>query len=173
MQSVPKGVSMKKATDKVPSDGTDLAPSNDGQALEVRVEDAVMRILGDKVAAGDLPELSRQISQVMVSEQFSGPMPHPRHLRDYDEILPGAAERLMSMAETNLHHFTSTESKALNAEISDRRLGMWLGAGSFTLLVTAGFGAIFVASSPLVPLMFLGAASVGGVTSFIKGRNGQ
>lgn len=36
--------------------------------------------------------------------EFSGPLPHPQTLRQYDEVLPGAAERILRMAEKQQDH---------------------------------------------------------------------
>ena len=36
--------------------------------------------------------------------QFSGPLPDPQNLQRYEQILPGSAERIMAMAETQLAH---------------------------------------------------------------------
>lgn len=35
---------------------------------------------------------------VAVAEKFSGPMPHPMHLRGYKEIVPGSAREILDMA---------------------------------------------------------------------------
>lgn len=39
-----------------------------------------------------------------VHQSFSGPMPPPALFREYDQILPGAAERIMAMAEKEQQH---------------------------------------------------------------------
>lgn len=121
----------------------------------------------------ELTEVTRRITEIAVSEQFSGPMPHPRHLREYDEILPGAAERILSMAERNLEHNVSMDRQVVNAEVADRKLGMLLGAGIFALLIFGAFAALFVSDSAIVPGLFLGTAAIGGVVAFIRGRNGK
>ncbi|MFV0336095.1 MAG: DUF2335 domain-containing protein [Tropicimonas sp.] len=100
-------------------------------------------------------------------------MPHPKHLREYDEVLPGAAERILSMAEYNLEHSISMDQKLAGAEIADRKLGMWLGAGLFGLLIVGAFASLLITSNPVVPGLFLGTAAIGGVVAFIKGRNGR
>lgn len=137
-----------------------------------RIENAIERALEGKVSRRDLPDVARQITRIVVSEQFSGPMPHPKHLREYEDTLPGAAERLLAMAERNLEHGVSMERVAMQAEIADRKLGMWMGAGLFTLMIGAAFGTLFVTDNPVIPGLFLGAAAIGGVVAFIKGRNG-
>lgn len=139
----------------------------------VRIEDAVERVLQGKVQDDDLHELARRVTQIAVSESFSGPMPHPDHLREYDGILPGAAERILSMAESTLAHSTGMEKDMLRAEVADRKLGMLLGGGLFALLIIGAFATLFITDNPLVPGLFLGTAAIGGVVAFIRGRNGR
>ncbi len=100
-------------------------------------------------------------------------MPHPKHLREYDDVVPGAAERILSMAERNLEHNVGMDQKVVGADIADRKLGMWLGAGLFALLILGAFLTLFVTSNPVVPGLFLGTAAIGGVVAFIRGRNGM
>ncbi len=56
-------------------------------------------------------------------EQFSGPVPHPDILKKYDEIMPGLAERLVSMAEDSMRAEVKLKSKAVDVrelEITSR-----------------------------------------------------
>lgn len=43
------------------------------------------------------------IAQAIRSE-FSGPLPHPEILAKYEDILPGAATRILEMAEEQANH---------------------------------------------------------------------
>lgn len=140
--------------------------------LPEEIESAVERALKGKVAKRDIPQITRQITQLVVSEQFSGPLPHPKHLREYEAALPGAAERILTMAERNLDSVIKSNANILAAEIEDRKRGMYLGAALFALLIVCGFASIFLTDSEIVPGLFLGAAAIGGVATFIKGRNG-
>ena len=36
--------------------------------------------------------------------RFSGPLPHPEDLAKYEQVLPGAADRIISMAEQQAAH---------------------------------------------------------------------
>lgn len=47
-------------------------------------------------------------------------MPAPEDLARYDELLPGAAERILSMAEREQHHRTHLERLKLEADIRHR-----------------------------------------------------
>src|SRR5688500_16942969 len=48
---------------------------------------------------------------------MEGPLPPPAILRDYDSIIPGAAERILQMAECEYKHRHSLEDRELNANI--------------------------------------------------------
>lgn len=49
-------------------------------------------------------------SSVQVSETYSGPLPPPEALARYDQIVPGAAERILCMAENEMKHRHENES---------------------------------------------------------------
>lgn len=55
------------------------------------------------------------------SSTFEGPIPPPSLLKEYDLILPGAAERIIAMAENEGRHRQDLESKALNANIDAQK----------------------------------------------------
>lgn len=73
------------------------------------------------------------------------------------------------MAEKQQNHAVALETTAINAEIADRKLGMWLGFVALILLL--GFAAFFgYLDKPIIAGLFLTAAAIGSVTAFIKGR---
>jgi uncharacterized membrane protein len=143
----------------------------DERELSPRIEQAIEKALEGKVQRRDLPLVVEQLTRIAVREQFSGPMPHPKHLREYEDILPGAAERILSMAEQNIAHMKKMDEDSLEAEVDDRKRGMRYGAGLFGLLIVLAFASLFVTDSEIVPGMFLGAVTIGGITAFIKGRS--
>ena len=66
---------------------------------------------------------------------FSGPLPPPSYIREYEEVLPGSADRILQMAERESVHRQSLErqsleiqSAAVNEDLSRSRLGLFLGA---------------------------------------------
>lgn len=77
------------------------------------------------------------------------------------------------MAEQNLEHNIAINNRALEADIEDRKLGMWMGAGLFALLILAAFAALFLSQDPIIIGLFLGTAAIGGVGLFIRGRNNE
>lgn len=46
----------------------------------------------------------------------SGPLPAPEDLARYDDLLPGAAERIFAMAEREQNHRLSMEREAMEAD---------------------------------------------------------
>lgn len=73
---------------------------------------------------------SRQAAPVVreehrvVAAEFSGPLPLPEHLARYDEILPGSAERMLKMAESQALHRQRIESAVIDSGAQNSRLGL-------------------------------------------------
>jgi uncharacterized membrane protein len=56
----------------------------------------------------------------MVQQQIkshAGPLPAPEDFGAYDEVLPGAAARILSMAEADAQHLRDMEQKAVAQDI--------------------------------------------------------
>lgn len=78
----------------------------------------------------------------MHAEKFSGPIPPPQMLEQYNKLVPGFAERFMVMAEKQSAHRQSLESIVVTGRARSERLGLHyalilailFGAGSFYLI---------------------------------------
>lgn len=60
-------------------------------------------------------------------QAFSGPLPHPDILKKFDEVVPGAAERIIKMAEGQFEHRTALERKVIESDIERSKRGQVLG----------------------------------------------
>jgi len=125
----------------------------------------------------ELPaEVGHKVRSIVAQATFSGPIPHPSHLDKYESILPGSADRLISLAEKQSAHRQAIEMKLVDAEIDDhkaerteRRIGQWLGFGIGTFTVAAG--AIVAGIGQPWAGGFIGTAGVAGLVSvFVLGR---
>lgn len=58
---------------------------------------------------------------------FAGPLPPPEKLAQYNQIVPGAAERIIKMAEDQAAHRMELESKVINSDIMNSRIGLFCG----------------------------------------------
>lgn len=61
------------------------------------------------------------------SIEFSGPLPPPIYLEQYDRILPGAAERILAMAEQQSAHRRALEVEVVKSGIVNSRRGLLCG----------------------------------------------
>lgn len=137
------------------------------------------------------PVVQRSALEVRtVREEMSGPLPPPALLDGYERILPGAAERIMAMAERESNKRHELDTKAvdaniaaqvtqlrlaehkLNAEVWDVLLGKILG---FAISASAIAGCIFLAISgytvAAVALVSLPVAAI--VQHFVAKRGSE
>lgn len=70
------------------------------------------------------------------SISFNGPLPPPEYLHGYEQTLPGAADRVISMAEKEQAHRHKEENKIITTSISVSILGLVFG---FILVVFFGY----------------------------------
>ena len=66
--------------------------------------------------------------QALVTAEFRGPLPLPSHLEHYEQILPGAAERILRMgeAEQAARHEQIVRKNALETLRTRWGLGAWI-----------------------------------------------
>jgi uncharacterized membrane protein len=67
--------------------------------------------------------------------RHEGPLPHPKLFQEYDAVLPGAAERILSMAEKQASHRQNLELTVVKAGSRDSLIGLIFGfiLGLFTV----------------------------------------
>lgn len=74
-----------------------------------------------EVAQQSEPQLIQVEAPTSHSVSFEGPIPPPSLLREYNAIVPGAAERILALAENEGRHRQSLESKAVDANIEAQK----------------------------------------------------
>ncbi|MGH9691365.1 MAG: DUF2335 domain-containing protein [Candidatus Acidiferrales bacterium] len=75
---------------------------------------------------------------------FSGPIPPPDILIKYNEAVPGAADRIITMAENQSKHRQGLEKTVIDANCRAQRNGSILG---FIICMTAILGGMFLVYS--------------------------
>jgi uncharacterized membrane protein len=149
--------------DESTSSGTDPVP------VEKQIGD-VLAPLSKVVKEEQLTQVKTQILAV-VQEAFTGPMPHPRHLAEYEETLPGCAERIMRMAEKEQDARHSVSAELVEIEKRNTKRGMWFGFIIAGLLV-AGAVTCAAIGQTTVAVALVAAAAVGMVSKLINGWRG-
>ncbi len=103
---------------------------------------------------------------------FSGPLPPPEVLAQYNEIVPGAAERILKMAEEQSAHRRRLEDKTISAQLHESGRGQWM-----ALIVTLEFpgGSLWITHDgyPAVGATLSSATVVSLATVFILGKRAQ
>ncbi len=77
------------------------------------------------------------------TEIYNAAFPHPKHMAEYDKIVPGIAQKIMEKAIEQTDHRIKMEEKVLDSNIEREKQGMWL---AFTVVITitiAGFTLIY------------------------------
>ena len=103
---------------------------------------------------------------------YSGPLPPPAAFQKYNEILPGAADRLLSMAERQSAHRQSLEKSVVDAGCSAQVRGQYLGFAIAMTVVLGGFTLIWNGKDA-VGLSAIITSLVSLVGVFLYGRSQQ
>jgi len=105
------------------------------------------------------------LRHIVQSAMYAGPLPPPQMLREYDEVLPGMADRIMSMAE-NEQGIRSRDNRWLIFNDLARILG--------SIVVSLGLvaGAIYCAFIDQ-PAVAIALAASGLIPQIIKYFNGK
>lgn len=77
--------------------------------------------------------LAQNVAMIERSE-FSGPLPTPDYLKGYEECCPGAADRIITMAEKEQEHRLAHDDKVLDVYKSSEHKGL-----NFAFIVTMSF----------------------------------
>ncbi len=122
---------------------------------------------------------NNQKQLLAVGQQFQGPIPSPQVLAGYENLLPGSADRILSMAESETKHRQAMEKTAVEAEVNglkaeatDTKRGQFCGliigltaiiAGSYTAVNGSAWAGGFIGAGGVIGL----------VTAFIGGRKAR
>jgi uncharacterized membrane protein len=72
---------------------------------------------------------------------FSGPLPPPEALERYNQVLPGAAERIINMAESQHQHRQGLETHVIHSNVAAQKLGTILG---FVVAMSVVLGGMYL-----------------------------
>lgn len=105
----------------------------------------------------------------MVSQEFSGPLPPPAVLDDYNRVVPSAAEKIIAMAEKEQEHRIKAEQMMIEGEIKQAKRGQIMGF-IIALLLTAT--AIYLAVIGLTSLsaIIFSVTLIGVATIFVLNK---
>ncbi len=123
------------------------------------VEETVASILdSDNLPSDKKQKLLHEL--VVTGEQFSGPLPPPQILAGYDRVYPGAAKKIVNQAMMQTTHRMSLESKVVQSNITNERLGVVLAFILASFMIIGGFVLILNGQNVAGFALVLGQAAI-------------
>ncbi len=109
---------------------------------------------------------------ISIAEISAGPLPSPKVLKEYDQLLPGTAGKIVAMAERQANHRQLIEARVVHARTINSRLGLIFGLVIGLAALTAATLAAFNGSALVGSIIGVsGLASLVGV--FVYGSQQQ
>ncbi|MCK9582157.1 MAG: DUF2335 domain-containing protein [Endomicrobiales bacterium] len=69
-------------------------------------------------------KLTKSTIEIRKEQHYSGPLPPPAMLERYNQIVPGAAERILKMAESQSAHRQNLEKTVIKFDTRNSTLGV-------------------------------------------------
>lgn len=114
-----------------------------------------------------------QEMKVVHQEAYQGPLPHPDLLKKFDEIVPGAAERILSMAEKEQQHRHQLENEVIKKEIAQKGRGLNFGFTLALLIIVVGAYLLIIDKSLQGFSLILGSIGMIIAPFFFRKTNNQ
>lgn len=122
-------------------------------------------------AVEPIREDSPAIQKLSVTqESFAGPLPHPSILEGYDKVIPGAAERILAMAEREQAHRHKMDSDHLSLLARERSRGQTYGFAIGCVAIVAG-ALTATLGHPIAGSLIGGGGVAGLVAVFVIGKH--
>ena len=125
-----------------------------------------------KLSNQNQPQNKPSASLKVQGVQYSGPIPPPAMLEQYDKIVPGAAERILKMAEEQSEHRRSLEKKAIHSDSRNSIMGI-VSALVITLSALCVVVYAITAGQAEVAKFVAGGVIVSLVSAFIYGTRSR
>jgi len=109
-------------------------------------------------------------NSLVASAQWIGPLPPPGALDQYEKVIPGAAERILSMAEGEAEHQKYMEKSAMHLQHKENRRGQYFGILTVILSFGTTIACAYLGATAAAGIIG-GATVVGLVTVFVTGRS--
>jgi uncharacterized membrane protein len=99
----------------------------------------------------------------------SGPLPAPEELAAYNQVFPGAAERIIKMAEAQSEHRMGVEKHVIHSHQDQVKRGQYFGLFSVAIVVACATYAAISGAEGFASVLG-GATVVGLATAFLGGK---
>ena len=100
---------------------------------------------------------------IIQQESFSGPIPHPRIMAGYEQVLPGSADRILKMAERQQEHRFGLEKTSVESQQKSNTRGQVFGFILSFLVIIGGIVLL------LLGMPILGVCLMAGMICLLAG----
>lgn len=108
---------------------------------------------------------------VLVSQQWSGPLPPPAALAQFEQLIPHGAERILAMVEREQARRIDADKEELTASIQDTKRGHYVGVAIALFAITASTYTAYIGAHWSVSVALVGLPIAAIINSVLK-RNG-
>ncbi|MFC3107427.1 DUF2335 domain-containing protein [Undibacterium arcticum] len=113
----------------------------------------------------------QQQQTIQSSQQWSGPLPPPAALDQFNQIIPNGAERIMRMVEQEQAHRIEYESSALKATIRDTLRGHWIGAAISLAAIGGCIYSVYIHAHPAVSVALVSVPIASIIHAILKSKS--
>ena len=121
------------------------------------------------------PKKEARVEAVMRrSQSYSGPLPMPEDLEKYDQVVPGAAERIIRMAEKEMQHRHESDNRMMKSVIRTTAVSILFAFLSVVILSFLVYYALYRGYDKVAGAIAVGSiAAVAGVFIYFKKEQGK
>ncbi len=127
--------------------------------------------VGKSQLNGEQKNLTKENSSLQVAAftAFSGPIPPPSFLLEYEKLVPGIAKKFLEGPHIEAQHRRSLEKRMVEEQVRLSKRGQWMAFSLASLCVFAAFTSIFLGFDLAgVGALFVSVASFVGVFIYAK-----
>lgn len=133
------------------------------QSKEIEKKEDILELIEEA------PEEEKdKIIEMAFKTHYSGPIPPPELLKEFDNIIPNGADRILKLAENQSSHRQEVEKSIVNAKNRDSFLGV-LFAGIMGIIGLLGGIFLIYQGHSVVGSLFSGGTLVSLVGVYLRG----
>ena len=106
---------------------------------------------------------------IVQQETYAGPIPHPKLIAGYEQLLPGSADRFLKMAEQQQAHRMELEKMAVSSQLKSNERGQVFGL-ILSGLIIVGAIVLFIVGMPWIGVALIAAVLVVLAILFVRGK---
>lgn len=109
--------------------------------------------------------------KIVTSQQWTGPLPPPSALDQFNQIIPNGAERIMRMVEQEQAHRIKHEESSLQASVRDMERRHWIGGAISMAAIAGAVYTAYIEAHPSVSTALVGVPLFAVINALFRGKS--